>query len=211
MTLSRRQPNRAPTILPRLAPRLDPRARLIPQCRFTTMSLRSVPQRLSTRALRRPSTCTHASQTTSRAMPQWQTCRNVASTPTAEKWVFEQSDMALNHIANTDNRVLFPGALNSEFTNNLEFLRPSQNKAISTFRILDQYGQVLDKERGVDTTDEEALELYRHMVCCKTHSYIMCTWPATNGLSKHHGSDYVRGTATRKTKLLHGMLSLCTL
>jgi 2-oxoisovalerate dehydrogenase E1 component alpha subunit len=109
-------------------------------------------------------------------MPQWQTCRNVASTPTAEKWVFEQSDKALNHVANTNNRVLFPGALNSEFTNNLEFLRPSQNKAISTFRILDQYGQVLDKETGVDTTDEEALELYRHMVCCKTplphHAYL---------------------------------------
>ncbi|KAL1594488.1 hypothetical protein SLS60_010248 [Paraconiothyrium brasiliense] len=66
--------------------------------------------------------------------------------------------------ANADNRVLFPGALNSEFTNNLEFLRPSRNKAISTFRILDQYGHVLDKERGVDTTDEEALVLYQHMV-----------------------------------------------
>ncbi|KAL5439967.1 hypothetical protein PMIN07_005882 [Paraphaeosphaeria minitans] len=118
------------------------------------MSLRSVPRRLGPRALRRPSTCPNASQATHRVMPKWQTCRNVASTPTAEK-------------------VLFPGALNSEFTNTLEFLRPSQNKAISTFRILDQYGQVLDKERGLDTTDEEALELYKHMVCLNIMDLIM--------------------------------------
>lgn len=68
------------------------------------------------------------------------------------------------------HRVLFPGALNSEFTDSLEFLRPSTNKAISTFRVLDQYGHVLDKDIGVDTTDEEAVELYKHMVRCTASS-----------------------------------------
>jgi 2-oxoisovalerate dehydrogenase E1 component alpha subunit len=62
-------------------------------------------------------------------------------------------------------RVLFPGALNSEFTNTLEFLEPSKSKgAISTYRCLNQYGEIIDKEVGVDTTDEEALELYKNMV-----------------------------------------------
>lgn len=63
-------------------------------------------------------------------------------------------------------RVLFPGALNSEFTNTMEVIRPSTKKAISTYRVMDQYGQVLDKEIGVDTEDEEALGLYKNMVLC---------------------------------------------
>lgn len=61
-------------------------------------------------------------------------------------------------------RVLFPGALNSEFTNTMEFMHPSRAKAISTYRVMDQYGEIIDKEIGVDTTDEEALELYKNMV-----------------------------------------------
>ncbi|KAH7562313.1 hypothetical protein BM1_01833 [Bipolaris maydis] len=76
----------------------------------------------------------------------WQTtCRGVASTPTAE-------------------RVLFPGALNSEFTNTMEFMHPSKAKAISTYRVMDQYGEIIDKEVGVETSDEEALSLYKNMV-----------------------------------------------
>ena len=68
--------------------------------------------------------------------------------------------------ADEKTRVLFPGALNSEFTNTMDFLRPSTSKAISTYRVMDQYGQVLDKEVGVDIEDEKALELYKNMVCC---------------------------------------------
>lgn len=65
----------------------------------------------------------------------------------------------------TCSRVLFPGALNSEFTSTLEFHQPSKVKgAISTYRCLNQYGEVVDKEVGADTTDEEALELYKNMV-----------------------------------------------
>jgi 2-oxoisovalerate dehydrogenase E1 component alpha subunit len=65
----------------------------------------------------------------------------------------------------TRRRVLFPGALNSEFTNTLEFLQPSKSKgAISTYRCLNQYGEIMDKTVGADTTDEEALELYKNMV-----------------------------------------------
>ncbi|EUC43246.1 hypothetical protein COCMIDRAFT_38780 [Bipolaris oryzae ATCC 44560] len=78
--------------------------------------------------------------------PPWQTtCRGVASTPTAE-------------------RVLFPGALNSEFTNTMEFMHPSKTKAISTYRVMDQYGEIINKEVGVETSDEEALSLYKNMV-----------------------------------------------
>jgi 2-oxoisovalerate dehydrogenase E1 component alpha subunit len=47
----------------------------------------------------------------------------------------------------------------------MEFIRPQTHKAIPTYRVMDQYGQVIDKEMGVDTADEEALSLYRNMVC----------------------------------------------
>ncbi|KAH6865645.1 thiamine diphosphate-binding protein [Alternaria rosae] len=77
--------------------------------------------------------------------PPLQSCRSVASTPTAE-------------------RVLFPGALNSEFTNTMEFMQPAQAPAISTYRVMNQYGEIIDKEIGVETTDEEALSLYKNMV-----------------------------------------------
>lgn len=79
----------------------------------------------------------------------------------------ERKEALLNEIMLTGlARVLFPGALNSEFTNTLEFLRPSTNKAIPTYRVVDQYGEVVNKEDGVDTEDGEALELYKNMVCC---------------------------------------------
>lgn len=101
--------------------------------------------------------------------PTWQ-CRGVASTANAEKCVDEDDVGPGQGPLLTTHRVLFPGALNSEFTNTLEFLRPSTAKgAISTYRCLNQYGEVIDKIVGADTTDEEALELYKNMVK-RTHA-----------------------------------------
>jgi 2-oxoisovalerate dehydrogenase E1 component alpha subunit len=71
------------------------------------------------------------------------------------------------------HRVLFPGALNSKFTNILEFLDPKATEAIPTFRVMNQYGEVVNKDYGVDTTDEEALNLYRNMV---TRMYKPLKW-----------------------------------
>ncbi|CAO2656009.1 Nn.00g048120.m01.CDS01 [Neocucurbitaria sp. VM-36] len=82
---------------------------------------------------------------TANSTPVWQRCRGVASTASAEK-------------------VLFPGALNSEFTSTLDFLQPAKAEAISTYRVMNQYGEIIDKDIGVETTDEEALELYKNMV-----------------------------------------------
>ena len=31
---------------------------------------------------------------------------------------------------------------------------------------MDQSGQVIDKEGGVDPSDEECVTLYKHMMCC---------------------------------------------
>lgn len=46
----------------------------------------------------------------------------------------------------------------------MEFMHPSKAKAISTYRVMDQYGEIIDKEVGVETSDEEALSLYKNMV-----------------------------------------------
>jgi 2-oxoisovalerate dehydrogenase E1 component alpha subunit len=64
----------------------------------------------------------------------------------------------------TNSRVLFPGALNSEFTDRLDFIQPSQQDAIPTYRVMNQYGEIMDKEIGVETEDEEALQIYKNMV-----------------------------------------------
>ncbi|KAF2706389.1 2-oxoisovalerate dehydrogenase subunit alpha mitochondrial precursor [Pleomassaria siparia CBS 279.74] len=108
------------------------------------MAFRFNTRRICTGKLWSPPTSLNGSRT-SKVTPGWQRCRSVASTASAEK-------------------VLFPGALNSEFTDTLEFIRPANQKAIPTFRVLNQYGEVLDKEAGVDTEDGEALELYQNMV-----------------------------------------------
>lgn len=68
--------------------------------------------------------------------------------------------------ANGGPRVLFPGALNSEFTDTMAFMKPSEAQAIPTYRVMNQYGDIIDKEIGVETSDEEALELYKNMVKC---------------------------------------------
>jgi len=60
--------------------------------------------------------------------------------------------------------VLFPGALSSEFTDKLDFIQPSQQNAIPTYRVMNQYGEIIDKEIGVETEDEEALQIYKNMV-----------------------------------------------
>lgn len=56
----------------------------------------------------------------------------------------------------------------------MDFLRPSTKKAIPTYRVVNQFGQVLDKENGVDIEDGEALELYKNMVCCMHTSTTLC-------------------------------------
>jgi 2-oxoisovalerate dehydrogenase E1 component alpha subunit len=38
---------------------------------------------------------------------------------------------------------------------------------------MDQYGNVIDKEIGVETSDEEALQLYRNMVCLSIMDLLM--------------------------------------
>ncbi|OCK77560.1 2-oxoisovalerate dehydrogenase subunit alpha mitochondrial precursor [Lepidopterella palustris CBS 459.81] len=97
--------------------------------------------------------CFNPSQAPSIAR-SWQRWSSVAESPASE-------------------RVLFPGALKSKFTNDLAFIRPAELEAIPTYRVMNQDGVVIDETRDLGTTDEEALTLYRKMICLSVMDLIM--------------------------------------
>ncbi|CUS09049.1 unnamed protein product [Tuber aestivum] len=60
--------------------------------------------------------------------------------------------------------VLFPGAVNSKFTHELKFQRPQDLPAIPTYRLIDTHGEVVDKSREPDISQELALKMYKDMI-----------------------------------------------
>ncbi|CAZ83310.1 unnamed protein product [Tuber melanosporum] len=71
------------------------------------------------------------------------------------------------------NSVLFPGAVNSKFTNELKFQRPQDLPAIPTYRLIDTHGQVVDKSREPDVGQELALKMYKDMVTTSIMDLLM--------------------------------------
>ena len=64
-----------------------------------------------------------------------------------------------------ERSVHFPGALNSKFTDKLEFSNPAQETAMPTYRILDSDGNLVDPSRpGPDISDAELLKMYKDML-----------------------------------------------
>lgn len=62
-------------------------------------------------------------------------------------------------------RVRFPGAVNSKFTTEMTFTRPSNISAIPTYRVMDSDGRIVDPSRGPpDVSDEEILTWYKNML-----------------------------------------------
>jgi 2-oxoisovalerate dehydrogenase E1 component alpha subunit len=70
--------------------------------------------------------------------------------------------------------VHFPGAVNSKFVSNLTFERPSTHTAIPTYRVMDQDGIIVDKNRKPpDVSDEEALTWYKNMLTGTHQLYLI--------------------------------------
>ncbi|KAI9841892.1 MAG: hypothetical protein M1838_003346 [Thelocarpon superellum] len=70
--------------------------------------------------------------------------------------------------------VHFPGAINSKFTTDLAFQKPSTFPAIPTYRIMDSDGVIVDEARAPnDVSDEEAIELYKDMLTVSIMDLIM--------------------------------------
>src|ERR1700750_409433 len=71
-------------------------------------------------------------------------------------------------------RVHFPGAVNSKFTSELTFTRPSNLPAMHTYRILDQNGKLVDDSRpDLDVSDEMVLKMYKDMLTINIMDPIM--------------------------------------
>ncbi|KAL8957321.1 MAG: hypothetical protein Q9183_006091, partial [Haloplaca sp. 2 TL-2023] len=62
------------------------------------------------------------------------------------------------------DHVHFPGAVDSKFTTQLSFERPSTHPAIPTYRFMDSDGVVVDKDREPQVSDEEVLTWYKNML-----------------------------------------------
>ncbi|EFW21670.1 hypothetical protein D8B26_001825 [Coccidioides posadasii str. Silveira] len=67
----------------------------------------------------------------------------------------------------------FPGAINSKFTTNLNFINPSDQPAIPTYRVMDSDGVIVDKSRAPNVPDEEVISWYKNMVQVSIMDMIM--------------------------------------
>lgn len=62
-------------------------------------------------------------------------------------------------------RVVFPGAVNSEFTSDMSFVTAKDLPAIPTYRVINSDGELVDKSRGPpNVSDDEVLTWYKNML-----------------------------------------------
>ncbi|KAF2098323.1 dehydrogenase E1 component [Rhizodiscina lignyota] len=72
------------------------------------------------------------------------------------------------------DRVHFPGAVDSKFTSTLDFVRAEEKNAMPTYRIMDQDGVIVDKNRGPpDVSDEQMIKWYKDMLTVSIMDVIM--------------------------------------
>lgn len=64
-----------------------------------------------------------------------------------------------------NDRVRFPGAVNSKFTTDMKFINPYDAPNIPTYRVIDSDGVLVDKSRGPPkVSNEEVLNWYKNMM-----------------------------------------------
>ncbi|KAL1982405.1 hypothetical protein VTN96DRAFT_1375 [Rasamsonia emersonii] len=72
------------------------------------------------------------------------------------------------------DHVRFPGAVNSKFTSEMTFSRPSTMTAMPTYRVMDSDGVIVDTSRGPpDVPDEEVITWYKNMLTVNIMDVIM--------------------------------------
>ncbi len=69
--------------------------------------------------------------------------------------------------------VSFPGAVKSAFSHDMKFELPSTYTALSTYRVVDQNGVVVDESFQPDLSDEEVVKLYTDMLTISIMDLIM--------------------------------------
>lgn len=69
--------------------------------------------------------------------------------------------------------VSFPGALKSAFTSTLKFEAPQSYDAMTTYRVVDQHGEIVDNSFRPDIPDKDVVELYTDMLYISIMDMIM--------------------------------------
>ncbi len=88
---------------------------------------------------------------------------SVSQRPGSDQWV-QFSGISDPALAHRSSSVHFPGAVNSKFSTQLEFVRPSTNRAIPTYRVMDSDGTIVDEARKPDVSKDEVLKWYTNML-----------------------------------------------
>lgn len=106
-------------------------------------------------------------------------------------------------------RVRFPGAVDSKFTSEMAFSKPSSLPAMPTYRVMDSDGVIVDtKHEPSDVSTEEVITWYKNML---TGMSSLLALPRstllTMGKSQYYGCYHVRGTETGSVEFLHGMFT----
>lgn len=137
-------------------------------------------------------------------------CHNGAPDSTLELGLTETWVRPVSMVSMSDLRmlimpsVLFPGAVNSKFTTTLDFERPTQKKAMPTYRILDQDGAIVDKDRDPpDISDAELLKMYKDMVTVSIMDLIMFDAQRQGRISFYMVSAGEEGIAVGSASALH--------
>jgi len=71
------------------------------------------------------------------------------------------------------DRLLFPGAVDSKFTNDMKFLASKDIPSIPTYRVVDQDGVVQDESHAPDVSQETATKMYKDMVSTSVMDTVM--------------------------------------
>ncbi|KAK0733255.1 thiamine diphosphate-binding protein [Lasiosphaeria miniovina] len=69
--------------------------------------------------------------------------------------------------------VSFPGAVKSAFSNTMGFEQPSTYPALSTYRVVDQHGEVVDPSFVPDLDNDAVVKLYRDMLAVSIMDLVM--------------------------------------
>lgn len=73
--------------------------------------------------------------------------------------------------------VRFPGAVDSKFTTEMSFSRPSNMPAMPTYRVMDSDGTIVDQNHApTDVSDDEVISWYKNMLTGSRSCRIYQLW-----------------------------------
>lgn len=89
-------------------------------------------------------------------------------------WRIGRTEYELYADLSSRYRVRFPGAVDSKFTTDMKFVKPSDHPAIPTYRVIDSDGVIADSSHGpLNVKDEEVISWYKDMLTVSIMDVIM--------------------------------------